>query len=374
MLQRIWAVMEKEFILTLRDRRTLAIMLSIPVLQLFLFGYAMNVTVDHIPTVVADQSLDSASRAYVEALTASGYFDVLAYVPSQAEAIRAIDEGRAKVAVIIPPGFAAAIERGEAQAQVLIDGADVFTSQSAYSAATTVAQNYGAELLLSRVQRLGVEARLLPLDARLRILYNPNLSSIWFVIPSMAAALLQTQSISLSAAAVVREREAGTMEQILVTPIRPFELLLGKIAPNVLIALVNMLTVVALGMFWFGVPFRGSLGLFVLLSFVYVFCGLGLGLLVSTVSHTQFQAQQLVGLTLLLGIILGGFLFPRETMPLIPRLVGNLFPLTYFIPIARGIISKGVGVTAIWPHVVSLVAYMVVVMLVASLAFRQGLE
>lgn len=377
MLQRIWAIMQKEFIHTLRDPRTLLIMLGLPLMQLLIYGYAINVTVDHIPTIVVDQSLDSASRAYVDAMVASGFFDVVAYAHSQADALRAIDEERAKVGIVIPPDMAARVQRGDAQVLILIDGADLFTSQSAYSAATTIAQAHATEVMLEKVERSGRiadPASLLPLDARIRILFNPNLKSIWFVIPGMVAMLMQTQSISMSAAAVVRERELGTMEQLLVTPIRPGELLLGKIAPNLLLALINMLTIVGVGRLWFGVPFRGSLWLFLWLSFMYVFCGLGLGLLISTVSQTQTQAQQLVGLSMLLGMILGDFIFPRSAMPLIPRLIGGLFPLTYFIAISRGIILKGVGLGALWEQVFALFVYMVVIIVFASRAFRQRLE
>jgi len=369
--------MQKEFIHILRDPRTLLIMLGLPLMQLVIYGYAINVTVDHIPTIVADQSLDSASHAYVEALVASGFFDVVAYVPSQAEVVRAIDRGEVQVGLVIPPDFAAHVQRGDAQALILIDGADLFSSQSAYSAATTISQAHATDVMLEQVTRTGRiadPARLLPLDARIRILFNPNLKSIWFVIPGMLAMLMQTQSISMSAAAVVRERELGTIEQLLVTPIRPGELLLGKIAPNLLLALINMLTIVAVGYFWFGVPFRGSLWLFLGLSFMYVFCGLGLGLLISTISQTQTQAQQLVGLSMLLGMILGGFIFPRSAMPLIPRLIGNLFPLTYFIAISRGIILKGVGLSAVGGEVFALFVYMVVIIAFASRAFRQRLE
>ncbi|HOG46065.1 MAG TPA: ABC transporter permease [Anaerolineae bacterium] len=377
MLQRIWAVMQKEFIHTLRDRRTLLIMLGLPLLQLVIFGYAINVTVDHIPTVVADQSLDSASRAYVDAMVASGFFDVVAYAPSQAAVVRAIDQGQATVGIVIPPGFAASVQRGDAQALILIDGADLFASQSAYGAATTIAQAHATGVMVkeaSRMGRIADPSSLLPLDARIRILFNPNLKSIWFIIPGMLAMLMQTQSISVSAAAVVRERELGTIEQLLVTPIRPIELLLGKIAPNVVLTIINMLTIVAVGVFWFGVPFRGSFGLFLWLSFMYVFCGLGLGLLISTVSRSQTQAQQWVGLSMLLGTILGGFIFPRSAMPLIPRLIGNLFPLTYFISICRGIILKGVGLNVIWQDTLALFVYMVVIIISASRAFRQTLE
>ena len=377
MFRRIWAVTQKEFIQTLRDRRTLAITLSIPMIQLLLFGFALRMNVKDIPMAVADQSLDSASRAYIHALAVSGYFRVVAYVPDQAEVVRAIDEGRAQAGVVILPGFAAHVERGDAQALLLVDGSDVFTSQSALNAATAVAQAHALEVFRRRVERAGtarITGGLLPLEARIHIRHNPDLNDLWFLIPSVLAMLLQTQSIALTAAAVVREREAGTIEQILVTPIRPGELMLGKIAPNMVITMLNMLTIVGLGVYGFRVPFRGDFWLFFGLSFMYVFSGLGLGILLSTIAHNHREAVQLVMAIALLGVILGGFIFPRYSMPPLLRIAGNLFPLTYFVPIARGIIIKGVGLAFIWQQVVALFIYIVVVLVAAARAFKRGLD
>lgn len=377
MLRRIWAVIQKEFIQTFRDRRTLLIQLSMPLIELFLFGYAIRTNVSNIPTVVADQSLDAASYAYVDAMTTSGTFDVVAYALSQKGVVEAIDAGQAQAGIIVPPEFGTHVERDQAEALVLIDGTDLFTSQSAYYAASLIAQDHTNDLLkaeILRSGRLADDQALTPLDARTRILYNPNLDDLWFLLPGMLAMLLQVQTVALTAAAVVREREAGTIEQLLVTPIRSGELMLGKMIPNVIIALVNMLTIVGIGVYWFGVPFQGDFWLFFWLAFMYVFSGLGLGLLVSTVSQSQRQAQQLVGMITLLGVVLGGFIFPRYTMPLAIRLVGNLFPLTYFIQIARGIITKGVGFAFVWEQVAALLVYIVVIMIIATRAFRQGLD
>ena len=376
MLQRIWAVIHKEFIQTFRDRRTLLIQLSLPMIQLFLFGYAINMSVDHIPTVVADQSLDDASHAYVDALATSGYFDVVTYVPDRAKVIQTIDKGLAQAGIVIPPGFATHVARGDAQALLLVDGADLFTSQSAYNAATTIAQTHATDLLITSTKHSGraSDQILLPLDVRVRILYNPNLDDLWFLIPGLLATILQVQSVTLTAAAVVREREVGTIEQLLVTPIRAGELMVGKIVPNMLIALVNLITILGLGIFWFNVPFQGNFWLFLWLTFMYVFSGLGLGLLISTVSQSQRQAQQLIGVITMVGIVLGGFIFPRYTMPPLIRVIGNLFPLTYFIPIARGIITKGVGIAFLWEQVAALFIYVVVMMLISTRAFNQGLE
>ncbi len=377
MLRRIWAVIQKEFIQTFRDRRTLMMTLSMPIIQLLLFGYALNMSVDHIPTIVADQSHDSASQAYVDAAVVSGYFDVVEYVPGQADVIQAIDEGRAQAGIVIPPDFAARVERGDAQVLFLVDGSDLFTSQSAYNAATIIAEAHATEVLMEKVERSGLvtdSESFLPFDALVRILYNPDMETLWFIIPGMCAMLLQTQTIVLTATAVVREREVGTIEQLLVTPIRPVELMLGKITPNVLIAMINLLTVLAIGVWGFGVPFQGNFWLFLWLAFLYVFSGLGLGLLISTLAQNQKQTQQLIMVMMLLGVVLSGFMFPRDAMPVLLRLAGNLFPLTYFIPISRGIITKGVGITFFWDHVIAIAIYSVVIMFAASRVFKQGLD
>ena len=377
MFRRIWALLAKEFIQTLRDRRTLAIQIGLPIVQLFIFGYAIRMNVEHVPTAVADQSLDPASRAYVVSMVNSGYFDVIAYLPSEAEVIRAIDEGRAQAGIVIPPGFQASVGRGDAQALLLVDGSDVFVSQTAYRSITAIASQHATDLMIARLQRAGRlpdQAQLLPIDVRARILYNPTLDDLWFLIPGIVATILQTQTITLTAASVVREREAGTMEQLLVTPIRAGELMLGKIAPNIVISILNMLTILAVGIFWFEVPFQGSFWLFFWLSFMYVFSGLGLGLLVSTISQNQKQTQQTAMLIMLVGLVLGGFMFPRYLQPAWVRVIGNLFPLTYFIPIARGIVTKGVGLSYIWEQVVALLIYVVVVMLLSIRAFRRDLD
>ena len=375
MLQRTWAVLQKEFIQTMRDRGTLIMMLSMPIVQLLLFGYAVDMNVEHIPTVIADQSLDNASRAYVTALVNSMYFDDVLYVAGEADVIHEIDMGRAQAGVVIPPNFANLVERGEAQVLFLLDGSDLFTVQSGYNMATRIAQAHGTEVLMRKVARAGLPFKAdLPLDARMRILYNPDLTQLWFVVPNIVAMLMQTQTIAMTAAAVVREREAGTIEQILVTPILPGELLIGKIIPNIVIAIINVLTVVFLGNVVFGVPFVGSFWLFFGLSMLYVFSGLGLGLLISTIAHNQNQAQQLVMMVMFLGVVLGGYMFPRTTMPPVLYILGYLFPLTFFIPISRGIMTKGIGIDALWGDVIGMTVYGIVLMVIAARAFRQGLE
>jgi ABC-2 type transport system permease protein len=376
MWQRLRAIIRKEFTQTLRDRRTLAIVLLLPVILLFLFGYAVEMQVDHIPTVVVDNSRDQRSWKFLEAMETSGFFDIKYYVESEAEAIKAIDEGRARVAIVIPPRFAAAIERGNAQALVVVDGSDAMTVQSAFNAAVTVGQAHAVELLTEKLERSGLKggASLAPLDVRTRVLYNPDIRSLVFMVPGMVGLILQQQTVMLTALAIVRERELGTIEQILVTPIRPWELMLGKILPNVIIAFINMGTVLALGVFWFGVPFKGSLGLYFLMSLLFVFSSLGLGILVSTVSTNQRQAQQLTALIMLPGMMLSGYVFPRSMMPKVVQWAGDLLPVTHFLQISRGIMTKGVGFYFIRQQVWILLIYGLIVFVLSQAAFKERLE
>jgi ABC-2 type transport system permease protein len=375
MLRRILAITQKEFIQTLRDRVTLGILLSMPLLQLVLFAYAIHMDVKHIPMVVADQSLDAESRSYLDALVRSDYFQVVAVVQGQAEVVRAIDTGAARVGVIIPPGFAAKVARSEASVMLLIDGSDPFTTQSAYNTANVIAQAHSIGLVMARIQKTALaSAGTATVNTHIRILYNPDLKDLWFLIPGIIAMLLQTQTIALTSLAVVREREAGTIEQILVTPIRPVELMLGKTLPNLLISLVNMGTIVLVGVVGFKVPFQGNFWLFLGLVMIYVFSGLGLGLLISSVSQNPRQAQQLNMMISLIGLILSGFIFPRYAMPQVLQWIGYIFPLTFFIPIARGIFSKGIGIEFLWGQVIALSIFVVGILFLAARLFRQRVD
>jgi len=377
MVQRLLAIFRKEFTQTLRDRRTLTYVLVLPIILLFLFGYAVEMQVDHIPTVVSDASHDQRSWAFLEAMETSSYFDIECYVESEAEAIRAIDEGRARAAIVIPPEFAAAVERGEAQALVVVDGSDMMTVQSAFNAATTVGEAHAVGLLTEKLSRSGAQAgesKLVPLDVRTRVLYNPDVRSLVFMVPGMLGLILQQQTVMLTAMAIVRERELGTIEQLLVTPIRSWELMLGKILPNVAIAFLNMCTILVVGVFWFGVPFNGSVTLFVWLTLLFMFSGLGLGILVSTVSSNQRQAQQLTSMIMLPGMMLSGYIFPRSQMPVVVQRAGDLLPLTHFLQIARGIMTKGVGLHFVQSQVIVLLVYGAVVFSLSAVAFRERLE
>lgn len=349
--------------------------LFVPLIQLVLFAYAIHTDVKNIPMVVADQSKGSASRSYIDALTQSGYFENVAMVVDEAGVMAAIDRGDAKLGFVIPRDFAEQVKQHAAHVLFIVDGSDPFTTQSAYNAANLIAQQYTVQLVLNNLDRSGLSGlKLTPLTASVHILYNPDLKDLWFMVPGMIAMLLQTQTIILTALAVVREREVGTIEQVLVTPIRPVELMLGKTLPNLLIALINLATIMITGTLGFGVPFYGNLTLFVSLVILYVLSGLGLGLLISSNSQNQRQAQQLAMMTMFLGMLISGFVFPHYSMPPVLQWISYVFPLTAFIPISRGIFMKGIGLAPVSNQVIFLIVYDILVLYFAARLFRQTLD
>lgn len=374
-LKRIAAIMRKEMIQTFRDWQTLVLTLMLPILELFIIAYIGNFTVEHIPTVVADMSQDAQSRDFISALTVSGFFDVHAYVGSEADVIRAIDDGVAQAGVVIPPHFAEQVERGSAQALIIIDGNDPFLVQSGYAAANAIAQTHGMALLLETAARQGMEGLgMLPISTSTRILYNPNMTTVIFLVPGIVALVLQIQAITTAAMTVVRELELGTMEQLLATPARPVEIIIGKMVPGILVTGANMAVILAIGILWFRVPFQGSVWLFIWLSLIFIISGLGLGLLMSTIAKNQRQAQQLSTLLMLITMLLSGVVYTRLTMPKIVQRVGDLIPATYFIRIARGIITKGVGMSFLWRDVVVLIIYALVVVIISARTFKKRLD
>ena len=358
MLSRIWSIVAKEFIQVRRDPRTLAIVLVMPVMQLILFGYAINTAVDHIATIVLDQARDAQSRRFLASFFNTGYFDSVAEAGSLEQVRAAIDAGQARVGIVLPPSFSRDLLAGRAPtAQVLVDGSDPNTAQTALLVSGTLASRGD-----------------LSVDIRPLVLYNPGMQSVNFMIPGLLGLILQFQTLLLTAFAVVRERERGTLEQLVVTPIKPWELMLGKILPFVVLAFANVLFASAIGRFWFGVEFAGSYPLLLCLAGLFVLSSLGLGLLISTISQTQTQAMQVALFVMLPSILLSGFVFPREGMPFLIRQLGLLIPLTYFLEILRGIILKGVGVEVLWPQVLALVAFGAAVFGLSANRFHKTLD
>lgn len=379
-LKRILALTRKEVTQLLRDRRGLALMLGLPLLQLFLYAYAVNTSVYHIPTALVDQSRDRKSREFVQALVNSQYFDIALSLDNEDAAVDAIDRGQVRASLIIPPNFATTTDRGSANVLLLLDGSDSASVSSGYSSAGLVAQTYGLQLTAEQISRKGirtattVSATTLPITTSTRVLYNPDLIDVRFLLPGLVGLILQTLAVQQAALTVVRERELGTIEQILVTPTRPLELVLSKMLPLLALCMSAMAFVVAIGIFWFGVPFQGNLILYFWLALLFITSSLGLGLLFSNRATSQRQAQQQALALMMFSLLLGGMIYPRAAMPFIPRMIGNILPMSYFVRISRGVFTKGVGLQFLWSDTVALILYTLIITLVAARNFKKRLD
>ncbi|PKN97622.1 MAG: ABC transporter permease [Chloroflexi bacterium HGW-Chloroflexi-4] len=376
MNSRLISIIRKEFIQIIRDKRALAIILIIPIMQLFLLGYAATNDVRNIPLAVYDQCRCAESRSLLDAYRAADYFH-LAYTVSSEDEIRTLIEGgEARAAIIIPPDYNTRLAKGDAQAAFILDGSDPTSASTAYSAALLIGQAHSTKLMMENLQRAGVNTDRLqqPVEIRTQVWYNPDLVSNYFMIPGVIGMILFAITSILTATSVVRERERGTIEQLIVTPIRPWELVVGKVTPYVILALINTFEVLALGHWWFGVPIRGSLTLIVATSGLLLLSGLGIGLFASTMANTQQEAMLTVWMTLLPSIFLSGFFFPIEAMPAVLRWFSAIIPLRYYLVIIRSVMLKGSGLSSIWVETLALFAFGVVILVAASLRFRKRLD
>jgi len=365
----------KEFIHLRRDPLAVTLALFVPVAMLFIFGWAINTDVKHIPTAVFDQSGSVEARTLLESFENSQYFTIRYWVTSHAELTRLVDAGRAKVGVVIPPDYAKRLSRQAAEIQVIVDASDPMVATSAISSASSL----GAQLSLGVLTRNlegtpGVRREQPPVDFRVRAWYNPDLVSAIFIVPGLIGALLMQTTITAMAVTVVREREKGTLEALIVSPIRRWELMLGKIIPNLLVAYGQMTMALLVAHFVFDVPIRGSLALLYILSLVYMMGTLGIGIFISTAAKTVPQAMQMSFLTFLPSIYLSGLLFPIEGMPEAAQYLAHVIPLTYYLRIVRGIILKGVGLDFLWPSLLPLLAFGAVVFTLSVLRFRKSLD
>ena len=374
--QRISAIVRKETIRLLRDWHTLFMMLAIPVIELFLLAYSATFTAQHLPLAVFDQSHDAQSRAFIDRLVNSRYFDVTLVAGSQAEVIRALDGGQVKAGLIIPVNFSDDIARRNGTALLLLDGSDSYSLQSAYGAASSIAQKFSLDLTLEDLRAGGMTTGdgNLPITTSVQTLYNPTRADLVFIIPGVVAMLLQMFAVIGIALTIVREREGGVAEQLLATPTRPLENILGKMVPYFVLTLFEMIIIHLIGYFVFGVPFKGDILLYLVLAMLFAVSSLSLGLLVSTVATTQRQVQITGALLLLLSFLLSGLVFSRIPMPLWTQAIGALLPVTHFIPIVRGMMVKGVGLSALWPNVLALLAFILVMLVVLPLVTRKRMD
>ena len=373
---RLLSIIRKEFLQIVRDKRTLAIILLIPIMQLFLLGYAATSDVRNIPLAVYDQCRCADSRSLIDAYRAADYFLVAYSVNSEDEILTLIERGDARAAIIIPPDYDRQLATGSAQVAFILDGSDPTSASTAYSAALMIGQTKSTELLRETLSRAGMNIQKIqqPLEVRTQVWYNPDLISNYFMIPGVIGMILFAITSILTATSVVRERERGTIEQLIVTPIRPWELVVGKLLPYIILAFIDTFEVLAIGHWWFGVPIRGSLGLIIGTSGLLLLSGLGIGLFASTIANTQQEAMLTVWMTLLPSIFLSGFFFPLEAMPAVLRWFSLIIPLRYYLVIIRSVMLKGSGLESIWVETLALFLFGIVILLAASLRFRKRLD
>jgi len=375
-LVRLQAVMRKEFLQILRDPHTLYIVLAIPVVQLFLLGYTATTEVRNIPLAVIDRDRTAQARRLLDAYRAADYFRLAFDLDSEDELRELIDRSEAGAGLIIPQDYGDQLASGAtAQVSFLLDGSDPSVATAALSAAELIGQSVSTQIRVERLQAAGLGGAVAPgLEVRSQVWFNPDLVSAYFMVPALIGMILQLMTTMLTATAIVRERERGTIEQLIVTPIRSGELIVGKIAPYVLIALFNTLEVLAVGTLWFGVPVRGSLGLLLLLSGLFLTCSLGIGLFISTVAHTQQEAMMLTWFTLLPTVFLSGFFFPLAAMPPVLQFISRFIPLRYYLAIIRSILLKGVGAGALTDEILALAILAAITVTGAAVRFRKRLD
>ncbi|HSG41586.1 MAG TPA: ABC transporter permease [Anaerolineales bacterium] len=375
MNSRLMSIIRKEFIQILRDPRTLGMIIVIPIVQLFLLGYSATNDVRNIPLAVMDQSHSVESRKLLDAYRAADYFRISFTVQSEAEIEQLIESGEARAAVIIPPDYAQRLNEGNAQIAFILDGSDPTSASTALSAAQLIGQSHSTGIMLERFERSGMNLRVRPpVEVRTTVWYNPDMVNAHFMIPGVIGMILYAIAAILTANSVVRERERGTIEQLIVTPIRPWELIVGKLMPFVILGFFNTIEVLAVGHWWFGMPVRGDLGLILGLSVIFLATGLGVGLLASTIANTQQEAMLTVWMTLLPSIFLSGFFFPLEAMPKILQWISYIMPLRYYLVIIRSLLLKGVGIEMIQFEVIAMTLFAVFIMIAAATRFRKRLD
>ncbi len=368
-MKRLLALTQKEFRQLSRDHLTLRMIVMVPLMQMIIFGYAINFDVKHLKMVVFDESRTYESRDLVAKMEASQYFDLVGGVSSFEELRQQLDTAEASVALVIDADFGRDRRRGApAHAMLIVNASDSTTSSQAMSVAGGVASSIS-------MQTLAVKARWrdreLPVDMRMRPWYNPDLKTANFIIPGLLAIILTFTLISFTAASIVRERELGTLEQLQVTPITRTELIVGKILPFLAIGYLQLTLVVVLMRFLFGIPIMGSVGALYLLSGLYIGSVLGLGIFISTIAATQMQATQMSMFILLPFVFLSGYVFPIGGMPLVFQYLTYLIPANYFLQIVRGIVLRGASVAELWQPIAWLSFYMVVIINLAIVRFKK---
>lgn len=375
-LRRVRAVARKESLHILRDARSLAMAIAIPMLMLILFGYALTVDVDNVPTVVWDQSGTQASREFLSRFGGSPYFSIVRHVNRYADIERAIDTREAIVALVVPADFAQRVESGRrASVQMIVDGSDSNTATIAVGYGEAIVRSYAQDVALESLRRIGGPTIRPPLDIRPRVWFNADLESRNYIIPGLIAVIMMVIAALLTSLTVAREWERGTMEQLISTPVKGPELILGKLIPYFVIGMFDVLLAVLMGEYLFGVPLRGNVGLLFAMAAIFMAGALAMGMLVSIVTKSQLLASQVaMTATFLPAFLLSGFMVPIANMPAAIRCVTYLVPARYFVALLHGIYLKGVGLEILAFEAVLLTFFGAVMVVVANLKFKKKLS
>ena len=372
MFQRLRAMLVKEFIQTFRDPRMRAVLLVIPIVQVLVLGYAVTTDIRHVATAILDRDNTPESREAAAAFTGSNCFDVTAMPATPDEAEQLLERGKVKCVLRMDPGFGNAVRgKGTGQAQLLVDGTDSNTASIVLGYASRIAAALNSKWIKERAAKSGMVDPEPALELRPRAWFNANMDSRPFFVPGVIALLLMVTTLLLSSMAIVREKEMGTIEQILVTPIGRLEFILGKITPFIIIGYLNVTLVTSVAVFWFEIPLRGNIFTLVFASGLYLASMLGIGLFISTVSQTQQQAMMTTFFFSMPFILLSGFIYPIANMPVWIQLITYLNPLRYFLVILRGVFLKGIGSDILWPQYAGLAVLGVFALALAALRFHK---
>jgi ABC-2 type transport system permease protein len=374
-LRTIRAIMRREFTDVRRDRRSLILTFLYPICMLVMYGYGIRYDVDNVPLTILDYDHSAESRDLAEHMLRSGYFQLVRWAQTERDLNRDLNTEASRAAVVIPRQFAARLRAGEpVSVQAIIDGSDSNTATIAQGYLLAMIAAYSGTVVAGQSGALGAQLSTPPIELKSRIWYNPELKSVNFIVPGIIAVIMMIVGAIMTAMSIVKEKERGTMEQILVSPIRPLEMMVGKIVPYVIIAFIDLVIIVCAGYLIFHVPIKGSLLQLTALSLLYLTSSLGTGVFVSTIADTMQSAMlAAIFISLLPSVLLSGFVFPIENMPVAIQLITYLFPGRYFVTAIRGVYLKGVGLSVLWPEALMLLCFSAAIVWLSASRFQEKL-
>lgn len=375
-VRRIINLIKKEFIQILRDKSLLPIVILLPVVELFLFGYALSQDVRNLPVAVIDHDKSRESRELYGKIDATSTFNVLYYFDDVDEGKAMMDRGKTSMILVIPPDFSAEVNsiNESAKVQVILDGSDSNSSIIAMNVVRSLLSKYSLQFVEERAGLMGLQSGSIGgVDTRVRVWFNEDLKSVNYMIPAVISLIITLITQLLTSMSIVKERERGTLEQLIVTPLRTYELILGKTVPSIVISYLDVVLIIVIGAWWFAVPIVGSVGLLLFVSLFYLLSTLGIGMFISTISRTQQQAMMSSFFTMIFNIVLSGFMIPIENMPKILQYISYVVPLRYFLVIVRGIFMKGSDLNELWDELIALLVFGIVIFTISSMRFKRKL-